>query len=414
MIQVSCSYERLNDGSYLLTPDVLGSFSSTAPIVLAGPQAHLWEILIEITKLGNDAQHMLFSQLNREVTGQIFTVIDALGRANCLSLHDTIYFNTAELPRIPRLNKIHLEITHRCNFKCRACYLGDHLRPMSGPKSDEGTTGQWVRLIEEARELGCTDATVTGGDPFARSDALIILTALSENGISSEINTNASFITSKVARELGTLRVSAVAVTIYGYNETSTSLYTGNRSGYRAAFRGIRCLVEENIPVVVKYFATSDNAEGFELVSEEIGRLGVPVRFMGREIHGDLFTGTSPAEGLVRAEVSKPIVLQENALPCYPSIHAIGIAPDGMVRGCPKLTIYFGNAFTHGLGYIWQKSTALSAFREFWSEYCKHTGYVAGIRVGSLCPASDILSQENGLAEFKKLWSHWEKEGNIS
>jgi MoaA/NifB/PqqE/SkfB family radical SAM enzyme len=406
MIRLSCLYERRNDGSYLLKQTASDHIPDSVPILLTGSQAQLWDILLAIANMGKDSQALLFSQLDRDISARIFSAIAMLVQAECLELDSTIHLNTIEPPTTPRLKKLHLEITHRCNFRCAACYLGERLLPANAFNPAEGTTTQWLRLIKEAARLGCGDAIVSGGDPFARSDLLCILTALSENGIRSQINTNGSFIVPKTARALRSLLISAVIVTVYGFDQASATSYTGNRSAYNAALRGIRCLIEEQMPVVVKYFVTQHNAAGVPFFTEAMRPLGVQVRVMGLGggIHGDLFTGKPPVEGLAIKRTPHAIVVQENALPCYPSIAGLGIAPDGAVRACAKLAVYFGNAFNDGLERIWEKSVELSAFRDFWAQYCGQMGYVAGLRSGSLCPASDILSKANGLYEFQHLW----------
>jgi MoaA/NifB/PqqE/SkfB family radical SAM enzyme len=407
MIKVRCSYEQQDDGSYLLSPQISRHFPNPKPFVLAAPQVQLWETIVRIASLSRESQDSLFQQLNRDIAARVLGVISTLGQAGCLEVDAGFELDAIEPPKSPRLNKLHLEITHNCNFACRACYLGAQLLPMTARNSCDGTTEQWIKLVKEAGILGCSYATVTGGDPFTRLDVLEILDTLSENGIAAEINTNASLINPKIARALRSLMISAVAVTIYGFDRESSASYTGNPVGYQAALRGIRCLVEEDVPTIVKYFATKNNVEGYNLVREEMERLGVQVRCMGHGIHGDLFEGSVASRNLVSQTLSKPQVIQENALPCYPSVNGLGIEPDGTVRACPKLTIYFGNAFEEGLERIWQKSADLSAFREFWIHYCKQAGYVRGTREGSLCPASDILSQTNSLNVFKDLWSEW-------
>lgn len=408
MLRITCKIEPETDGSYRLTANPSWRFTHERLLVLRDKEADLWATLCELAALPPEVQRQMVQALPAESRSNLLRGASILQRAGFLKL-DTSYQPTeCQEPGLRKLGKIYLELTYRCNYACRACYLGPRLLRPGDRTAREGTTGQWLRLADEAGALGCSFATVTGGEPFLRKDILEILRGLSQHGILTEINTNASAVTAQMADALAPLLLSTVEVSLYGYDTASTESYTSNPSSFAATLRGVQHLVEREIPVRVKFFATRENISGFSEAERQLAELGLKPTLIGHTIHGDVFNGTLPAQGISAGDLPRPPLVQETEFPCAPGIQGLGIEPDGLIRACPKLTIYFGNAFEDGLAAVWKRSTDLEAFRTFWVQYCKSAGYVRGADCGSLCPATPILSRPGGLADFRAQWQSWQ------
>lgn len=404
MLRITCTIEPMAEGGYRLTADPSWRFTQARTLVLRDRDAELWTALRDLAALPSDAQRQAVQELSPETRSNLLRGASLLQKNGFVALDSSYQPAEVREADLPKLGKLHLELTYRCNYACRACYLGPRLLRPADRTAREGTTDQWLRLIEEAGALGCSFATVTGGEPFLRKDLLEILRALGENGILAEINTNASAITPQVADALSPLLLSTVAVSLYGYDAPSTEAYTGNPSSFAATLRGLRHLVDREIPVSVKFFATHENISGFAEAERRLAEIGLKATLIGHTIHGDVFEGVLPARSFDVDDLPRPRVVQETELPCAPGIQGLGIEPDGTIRACPKLTVYFGNAFDDGLTAVWRRSTDLEAFRTFWVRYCKSAGYVRGADHGSLCPATPILSRPGGLADFRAQW----------
>lgn len=87
--------------------------------------------------------------------------------------------------RIPIATQI--EITRRCNWHCGFCYLGNN---RIGDLSRELI----IELMYELREMGGMKLSFTGGEPFARTDAMDIFRTAKNLGFVCEINTNGSLL----------------------------------------------------------------------------------------------------------------------------------------------------------------------------------------------------------------------------
>src|SRR5581483_4150716 len=58
------------------------------------------------------------------------------------------------------------ELTHRCPLRCVYCSNPLQLQP----SAEELDTETWLRVFQEAAELGMFQVDLTGGEPLARSD----------------------------------------------------------------------------------------------------------------------------------------------------------------------------------------------------------------------------------------------------
>ena len=72
------------------------------------------------------------------------------------------------------------ELTARCNFNCRMCYVHLSQAQIHAGRGRELTTEEWIRLAQEATDRGMVFALLTGGEPFLRSDFFEIYNAAME------------------------------------------------------------------------------------------------------------------------------------------------------------------------------------------------------------------------------------------
>jgi MoaA/NifB/PqqE/SkfB family radical SAM enzyme len=411
-VRLTCTYSLQDDGSVELLPAPSWKSPNPKPVHLSpGDEALLWLAIARLANAPPEVQVAIVGgQREQDVSSaRLVAALSMFARIGCIELDDSFILTTRRNPGdLPPLRKLHLEITHRCNFACRACYLGGSLkRPSEG--AVEASAEEWGSVISVAAGLGCQFATVSGGEPFVRRDALVILRSLSDAGIISEINTNASCITSQLARELSQLRLFSVEVTLYGYDDLSANAYTQNGRSYSSPIRGICALRDAEVPFNVKYFATGSSLQKFEDARTELIKIGVEPKLIGQFVHGDIYEGNVRNARDVSVPLAKKPVVQQTDLPCYPSVNALAIEPDGRVRACPKLGLHFGNVFVDGLEEIWS-SSRLNKFRDFWPVITRDRGYVQGARRTNLCLATEVLSTPGGLQGFRREWEAFAEE----
>ena len=99
-----------------------------------------------------------------------------------------------------RFSGLTIEITKRCNLRCRHCYLA------AGEPNPAELTGAEIKdLISQARDLGATFTNLSGGEPLLHPDCFALLEHIGALGLQSIIGTNATLVTAEVARRLADL-----------------------------------------------------------------------------------------------------------------------------------------------------------------------------------------------------------------
>ena len=113
------------------------------------------------------------------------------------------------------------ELTSRCNFNCKMCYIhGD------GCES-ELSVGQWLSLGEQARGAGALFLLLTGGEPLVRRDFAEIYTGLKNMGFIVSVNTNGSLISGKTAELFAKEPPHRLNVSLYGISDETYRAVTG-------------------------------------------------------------------------------------------------------------------------------------------------------------------------------------------
>ncbi len=137
------------------------------------------------------------------------------------------------------------ELTSRCNFNCRMCYLGGTFEKKSLSYEE------WMTLFFEARNEGLLYALFTGGEVFMHPDFCKIYNSVYDMGIKITIYTNGSILTEEILNTLQKRPPEMVAVTLYGDNDDTYEMITGRR-GFETVKENITKLMEANILVAVR------------------------------------------------------------------------------------------------------------------------------------------------------------------
>ena len=103
------------------------------------------------------------------------------------------YFN---LPLVKPTN-IAINITHRCNLKCKTCTFWRH------KQTDELSTDQWKRVfLDLKRWLGSFWLDISGGEPLLRRDLFALTKFATSNHIKTRVITNGFLLNDFVINKL--------------------------------------------------------------------------------------------------------------------------------------------------------------------------------------------------------------------
>lgn len=159
-----------------------------------------------------------------------------------------------------------LEITPRCNYNCRHCYI-------NLPANDAETQGRELtlaeikRIAQEALETGAVWCLITGGEPLLRKDFPDIYLLLKRLGFLVSVFTNASLITSEHAALFKKYPPRDIEVTVYGASKETHERVTRCPNSFAAFQRGLNLLVDSGVKVRLKAMVLRSNIHEFEEIS---------------------------------------------------------------------------------------------------------------------------------------------------
>jgi radical SAM protein with 4Fe4S-binding SPASM domain len=111
------------------------------------------------------------------------------------------------------------ELTLACDQQCRAC------GPRAGrARTNELTTEEALRLVDELAELGVGEVTLIGGEAYLRNDFILILRAIRNAGMKASITTGGLNLTRRRAEAMVEAGVQLVSVSIDGLEVTHDRL----------------------------------------------------------------------------------------------------------------------------------------------------------------------------------------------
>lgn len=152
------------------------------------------------------------------------------------------------------------ELTPRCNFNCKMCYVHLHEDQIS-QYGKELSAKEWIRIAKEAKEAGTTWLCITGGEPLMHPEFVDIWCSLSKMGFFLTLQTNASLITEKIQKLFENYPPRQVKITLYGTNDEVYEAVCGVKNGFSRVNDGIHTLMSLGIPVTLVSTIIKQNEE---------------------------------------------------------------------------------------------------------------------------------------------------------
>lgn len=160
----------------------------------------------------------------------------------------TLLDNAAIAKRLPYVGA--MELTYRCNQACRHCYC--NLKEDDKLKAEELSTGQVMRILDEAADAGCLWLLLTGGEVLLKEDFLDIYTHAVKRGMLVEVFTNATLIDGYTAARFAEFQPLGIDVSIYGSGPDIHDRITGVSGSFKKMMDGLECLRKHNVRFSLK------------------------------------------------------------------------------------------------------------------------------------------------------------------
>jgi len=160
------------------------------------------------------------------------------------------------------------ELTPRCNFRCKMCYVHMSAAEIAACNAKELTTKQWLYLAEQAAKAGTLYLTLTGGEPLMRDDFEEIYTALSAMGFRLGLNTNGSLISPKYERLFSKYPPREILVTLYGAGAETYHKICGNPDAFDNVIKGLEFASEIPARLHIRATFIKDNKDQIKQLTD--------------------------------------------------------------------------------------------------------------------------------------------------
>jgi radical SAM protein with 4Fe4S-binding SPASM domain len=193
-------------------------------------------------------------QLNNITKLQAVSKTRFIGR--CFTMPIDYYLRDGR-SRFPMI--ITMDITLRCNLRCKMCYLKDSLNK----KTDELTTREVFRFIDSVAPKK-PSFYITGGEPFARGDILKIVEKIKGHGLICGMTTNGTLLKKNDILRLAKAGLNFLDVSIDGPERVHDKI-----RGVKGTFKR----VTENLKLFNKHKGKTRVYINFTISPDNIGHM---------------------------------------------------------------------------------------------------------------------------------------------
>jgi len=268
--------------------------------------------------------------------------------------------------------RVMFELTYRCNFNCKHCYV-----PLNYQKRKELKTKEIFSILDQLAELNCFYLGFTGGDPFIRKDALDIFRYAKKKGFEIIIYANGSLINKKIANELADLRPNKVDITVPAMSKNAFEVISGLSGSHAKVFAAIdllhkkavglgfkTCVLKENEGEIkdIQAFAASLGAlhRLDDMLSARLDGSEEPYKYRGKlkEIRATRqVPGVKEKKEFIdcNLETNQQILITDNLFKCGVGQTQAAITPQGELKMCLMLDHYRYNILNSSFKDCWNR-----------------------------------------------------------
>lgn len=296
--------------------------------------------------------------------------------------------------------RLHIDVTYRCDLDCVHCYLDEKDR------WPEMRTDEVLALLDQAHDAGVMHLTWSGGEVFARPDFMELLEYAGKLGFVQRLKTHGGAIDAPLARRLFEARVHRIDVSVYSLRPEVHDRITQVAGSLDATIAGVRAARGAGVAVKVNSVVFAGNLEEIPAIDDFFAALGCSCGFtanIARDHGGGAELDGLELEGddIVRAfelidrtyfarrgklEVSEQRESWSHSAVCGAGRTSGYITPDGAVWPCVMWPQALGHLREQGLDEIWQSSALrkeILAFRNASRTSCTSCG---GRTACAYCP----------------------------
>ena len=164
------------------------------------------------------------------------------------------FFISLARNRVPVSTQI--ELSRRCNWHCGFCYLGTN-------RTGELDRNALFQLMADLKAMGGLRLSFTGGEPFARKDALEIFRHAKSLGFVCEVNTNATLINACDYEEIANI-FAAINISLHSSEPSIHDELVGISGAWETTVSAIRMLKKYSANITINSVITKAAVETYD------------------------------------------------------------------------------------------------------------------------------------------------------
>lgn len=165
-------------------------------------------------------------------------------------------------------------MTRRCNLRCVHCYA-KATETRDSLEKEEMTTEQAKEMIRDLAGYGVPVLLFSGGEPLAREDLVELSAFAVKKKLRAVISTNGTLISREKARELKSVGLSYVGISLDGGEQTHDS-FRKAPGAFAKALEGIENCLKEDLKVGLRFTITRNNQGEIPLLFDLIRDMNIP------------------------------------------------------------------------------------------------------------------------------------------
>ena len=254
---------------------------------------------------------------------------------------------------VPSLRYLELQITDRCNLRCRHCYIGEK-------SPTELTVQQITGLLKEFEEMQGLRVMVTGGEPLLHSNFDALNEVLPDFSLRKVLFTNGLLLNNNL---LGRLNVEEIQISIDGLEKAHDALRGKNT--FKKALSAVELARKQGLEVSVATMVHAKNLGDFDEMEKLFSDLGikdwtVDVPCITGRLESSREFQVSPEEGGKYLRYGYGAGLHAGAAGFGCGLHLLSVMADGKVTKCTFYADRPVGSINEGLRQCWQRTVPIA------------------------------------------------------
>lgn len=295
-----------------------------------------------------------------------------------------------------------VELTLRCNLRCKHCYNFDRERPIEPQQlARELTPPEIERLIDDLAEAGSLEISFSGGEALMHPHLEDFVRHARARSFAVRVKSNGMLLTQERVQRLAEAGVYAVDVSLYGADAVTHEALTARPGSFELTIAGVRNARAAGLKTSLSFCVTRANHAQIAAMIELAAALDVTfaldpqltARYDGTtsslEHRVDADTLEALYRGPLREYLGGPNCQMDRDMACSCGQAVVGVSATGEVYPCIGAPVPAGNLRDASFSEIWRTSPVLNRIRGLTME---------DYPTCAICPDRPFCRRSNGVA----------------